>query len=57
MTLDDLELHKFEFSANLIMSSDEIYSRGLFTAGLQPLQASGIMSVAQTAGAAGNSHF
>ena len=39
------------------MSSDEIYSLGLFTAGLQPLQASGIMSVAQTAGAAGNSHF
>ena len=30
------------------MSSDEIYSLGLFTAGLQPLQASGIMSVAQT---------
>jgi len=24
------------------MSSDEIYSIGLFTAGLQPLQASGI---------------
>jgi len=24
------------------MSSDEIYSLGLFTAGLQPLQASGI---------------
>jgi len=37
------------------MSSDEIYSLGLFTARLQPLQASGIMSVAQTAGAAGNS--
>ena len=32
----------------IIMSSDEIYSLGLFTAGLQPLQASGIMSVAQT---------
>jgi len=39
------------------MSSDEIYSLGLFMAGLQPLQASGIMSVAQTAAAAGNSHF
>jgi len=30
------------------MSSDEIYSLGLFTVRLQPLQASGIMSVAQT---------
>ena len=30
------------------MSSDEIYSLGLFTAGSQPLQASGIMFVAQT---------
>jgi len=41
------------------MSSDEIYSLGLFTAGLQPLQASGIMSVTRTntAGAVGNSHF
>jgi len=39
------------------MSSDQIYSLGLFTTGLQPLQASGIMSVAQTAGAAGKSHF
>jgi len=39
------------------MSSDEIYSLGLFMAGLQPLQASGTMSVAQTAGEAGNSHF
>jgi len=41
----------------IITSSDEIYSLRLFTAGLQPLQASGIMSVAQTAGAAGNSYF
>jgi len=30
------------------MSRDEIGSLGLFTAGLQPLQASGIMFVAQT---------
>jgi len=30
------------------MSSDEIYSLGLFTAALQPLQASGIMSIART---------
>jgi len=30
------------------MSSDEIDSLGLFTAGLQPLQASGILSVART---------
>ena len=41
----------------IIMLSDEIYSLGLFMAGLQPLHASGIMSVAQTAGAAGNSHL
>jgi len=32
----------------IMMSSDEIYSLGLFTAGLQQLQASGIMSVTQT---------
>ena len=35
------------------MSSDEIGSLGLFTAGLQPLQASSV----NTAGAAGKSHF
>jgi len=39
------------------MSSDEIYSLVFFTSGLQPLQASGIMFVTQTAGAAGKSHF
>jgi len=39
------------------MSSDEIYSLGLFTAGLQPLQASGIMSVAQTQPVRPVTHF
>ena len=39
------------------MSSDEIYSLGLFTAGLQPLQASDNVRNTNTAGAAGNSHF